>query len=109
MDDEKLQVMECVVQKDFKNLQGRSVCMDCVIRDTRGRRYDVEIQQDKEGASPKRARYHSSLMDMSLLEPVQGFEELPESVVIFITCGDVYGEGNAICHVDRTIRETDVS
>ena len=42
MDDEKLQVMECVVQKDFKNLQGRSVCMDCVIRDTRGRRYDVE-------------------------------------------------------------------
>lgn len=97
------------MQKDFKNLQGRSVCMDCVIRDTRGRRYDVEIQQDKEGASPKRARYHSSLMDMSLLEPGQGFEELPESVVIFITCGDVHGEGNAICHVDRTIRKTDVS
>ena len=30
MDDEKLQVMECVVQKDFKNLQGRSVCMSSV-------------------------------------------------------------------------------
>lgn len=87
MDDEKLQVMECVVQKDFKNLQGRSVCMDCVIRDTRIRRYDVEIQQDKEGASPKRARYHSSLMDMSLLEPGQGFEELPEIPCIQETDG----------------------
>ena len=32
------------------------------------KRYNVEIQQENEGASVKRARYHSSLVDMDLLK-----------------------------------------
>lgn len=54
--DRTLQVAECIVQKDYKNLQGRSAVLDCVARDTRGRVYDVEIQQESEGASPRRVR-----------------------------------------------------
>ena len=56
--------------------------MDCVARDSTGKQFDVEIQQDNEGASPKRARYHSGLMDMNTLNPGQDFEELPESYVL---------------------------
>ena len=37
MGDQTLRVLECVVQKDYKNLQGRSAVLDCVIRDTRGK------------------------------------------------------------------------
>ena len=44
--------------------------LDCVARDSDGKQMDVEIQQDNEGASPKRARYHSGLMDMNTLNPV---------------------------------------
>lgn len=51
----------------LKNLQGRSAILDCVVRDGDGRQFDVEIQQDTEGASPKRARYHSGLRDMNTL------------------------------------------
>ena len=63
--------------------------MDCVARDSEGKQFDVEIQQDNEGASPKRARYHSGLMDMNTLNPGQDFDELPESYVIFITRDDI--------------------
>ena len=67
----------------------------------------VEIQQDNEGASPKRARYHSGLMDMNTLNPGQDFDELPESYVIFITMDDSLGYGLPIYHIERNIREVD--
>ena len=58
------------------------------------------------GASFKRARYHSSLMDMHSLEPGQNFDGLPEHFVIFITREDVLGSGLQIYHADRILRET---
>mgnify|MGYP000330865068 CR=1 FL=1 len=82
MEKQDLYVIDQVIQKDYKNLQGRSAVMDCVARDSTGKQFDVEIQQDNEGASPKRARYHSGLMDMNTLNPGQDFEELPESYVL---------------------------
>ena len=82
MEKQDLYVIDQVIQKDYKNLQGRSAVMDCVARDSTSKQFDVEIQQDNEGASPKRARYHSGLMDMNTLNPGQDFEELPESYVL---------------------------
>lgn len=101
MGQKELKVLECVVQKDYKNLQGRSAILDCVARDAEDRRYDVEIQNDGDAASPQRARYHSGLMDMHMLRPGQKFSELPESHVIFITEDDVLGHGLPIYHAGR--------
>ena len=105
MEKQDLRVIDQIIQKDYKNLQGRSAIMDCVARDSEGKQFDVEIQQDNEGASPKRARYHSGLMDMNTLNPGQDFDELPESYVIFITRDDVLGYGLPIYHIHRTIEE----
>ena len=105
MEKQDLYVIDQVIQKDYKNLQGRSAVMDCVAKDSAGKQFDVEIQQDNEGASPKRARYHSGLMDMNTLNPGQDFEELPESYVIFITRDDILGYGLPIYHIDRQIKE----
>ena len=105
MKKKDLHVIDQIIQKDYKNLQGRSAVMDCVARDSTGKQFDVEIQQDNEGASPKRARYHSGLMDMNTLNPGQDFEELPESYVIFITRDDILGYGLPIYHIDRQIKE----
>ena len=109
MEKQDLQVIEQIIQKDYKNLQGRSAIMDCVARDSEGKQFDVEIQQDNEGASPKRARYHSGLMDMNTLNPGQDFDELPESYVIFITRDDILGYDFPIYHIDRHIKEADDS
>ena len=105
MGKKNLRIIDQVLQKDYKNLQGRSAILDCVVRDADGKQMDVEIQQDNEGASPKRARYHSGLMDMNTLNPGQDFDELPESYVIFITRDDILGYGLPIYHIDRQIKE----
>lgn len=101
-----LKITDQIIQKDYKNLQGRSAILDCVARDLEGKQFNIEIQQDKEGATPKRARYHSALIDMNILNPGQEFKELPESYVIFITREDVLGHGFTIYHVNRNIEET---
>mgnify|MGYP004520480987 CR=1 FL=1 len=106
MKEKELKIIDQVIQKDYKNLQGRSAILDCVARDSEGKQMNVEVQQGNEGASPKRARYHSGLMDMNILNPGQDFEELPESYVIFITKEDVLGDGEAIYHINRTIEES---
>lgn len=106
MDNPTLKVTELVIQKDYKNLQGKSAILDCVAQDAKGIQYNIEVQQEKEGATPKRARYHSGLMDMNTLNPGEDFEELPETYVIFITKDDVLRKNLPIYHIRRTIEET---
>ena len=105
MEKPDLRVIDQVIQKDYKNLQGRSAIMDCIARDSENKQFNVEIQQDNEGASPKRARYHSGLMDMNTLNPGQDFDELPESYVVFITRDDILGYGLPIYHINKKIEE----
>lgn len=87
MNQKDLHVVEQVIQKDYKNLQGRSAILNCVAIDAENRQINVEIQQDNEGASPKRARYHSALMDMNILDAGQEFEKLPQKITCFLKLG----------------------
>ena len=105
MNQKNLQVLEQTLQKDYKNLQGRSAILDCVARDERARQFNVEIQGDNEGASPERARYHSCLLDMNILSPREPFTGLPETYIIFITRNDVLGYDRIICHITRKVEE----
>lgn len=107
LQNHKLFIAEHIIQKDYKNLQGRSAVMDCVARDADGQYFNIEIQQENEGASPNRARYNSGLMDMNMLNSGQDFDELTENYVIFITRNDILGYGLAIYHVERVILEVD--
>ena len=101
----QLRVISQTLQADYKNLQGRSAILDCVAVDSKHDLYNVEIQQKREGASPKRARYHSGLLDMNLLEPGEAYQKLPNSYVIFITETDALGYHLPIYHISRKIQE----
>ena len=102
----ELDILEVVVQQDLKNLQGRSLELDCLASDTEENCYNLEIQKKKQGALPERPRYHSGLIDMHSLSENQYFDTLPDNTVIFITGEDVLGEGLPIYHIDRIITET---
>lgn len=104
--EEDLIVEDVVIQRDYKNLQGRSATLDCVATDQRKRQFDVEVQQKDGGALPERARYHAGLLDMNTLMEGQDFLELPESYVIFITLNDVLREKRPICFIKRIVEET---
>ena len=104
--EEKVTVLEQVLQMDYKNLQGRSAILDCVARDRKNRIVNIEIQNEGEGASPERARYHSGLLDMNTLKARQDFEELPEKYVIFITRDDTMKMNLPIYNIRRKIVNT---
>ena len=105
LEDKELTVIDNETQMDFRNMHGRGVVLDCVAKDGSGRVINVEIQQDDEGAHPKRARYHLGVMDSNVLDTGKNFDKLPETYVIFVTLNDALGCGLPIAHIDRIIRE----
>lgn len=98
-----LTVEQVTTQKWLENVLGRSVKLDVYAVDENGKRYNIEIQNDDEGAIPKRARYHSALMDTHLLEKGQPFSELPETYIIFLTKNDYFRGGVPLYFIDRTV------
>lgn len=94
------------VQHEVKNLQGRSARLDILAVDEENRVYNIEIQRDDRGASVKRARYNSSLIDANITEPGEQYEKLNETYVIFITEHDVLKGGRPIYRIERTVQET---
>lgn len=101
-----LKVIHVNGQQDIKNLQGRSVSLDILAVDVDNKVYNIEIQRSDTGASVKRARYNSSLIDSNVTEPGEKYENLCESYIIFITENDIMKAGLPIYHVDRTVTET---
>jgi hypothetical protein len=79
--------------------------LDIYAEDSDGKVYDIEVQRADRGASPQRARFHSSVMDSRLLDKNEPFGKIAESYVIFITEHDVLGAGLALYHIERTIQE----
>lgn len=106
MDKPDLKVKKTQVQHVIKNLQGRSITLDIHATDNEQKEYDIEIQRADNGAKPKRARYHSSLLDANVLLASDETENLPETYVIFITENDVLGKDKPIYHINRYIEET---
>ena len=106
MDMPELKVMEVRTQKELNNLHGRAVHMDILAADGEGRIINVEIQRTDKGAGSRRARYHSSILDTSLLDKGEDFGKLPETYVIFITEHDVLGRGEAVYKIERCILNT---
>ncbi|MBE6095648.1 MAG: hypothetical protein E7199_09335 [Schwartzia succinivorans] len=105
MERPDLKVLSVKVQSLYKNLQGRSLTLDIDATDSKGRRFDIEVQRADSGASPRRARYHASVMDANTLQANEDFEALPELYVIFITEHDVLGGGLPLYHINRHIEE----
>lgn len=101
-----IKVQQVHTQHHIKNLQGRSVILDIHAVDGEGKQYNIEIQRSDQGAIPKRARFHSSVLDSNSLEAKQDYSQLPETYVIFITEHDVLKGNLPIYHIDRTVRET---
>ena len=100
-----LEVVEVRTQVFVENLLKRSVQLDVVATDHGGRMFNVEIQRADEGADPRRARYHSSMMDAHLLaRKGTKFYELPEAWVIFITENDIMEEGCPLYQVERRVQ-----
>ncbi|MEE1293275.1 MAG: PD-(D/E)XK nuclease family transposase [Acutalibacteraceae bacterium] len=101
-----LKVAYSHTQESIHNLFGKDVILDVFCTDIRGTTFNVEIQRSDQGAVPKRARYHASMIDSRILAPGQSYQDLPESYIIFITENDYFSQSRPLYHIERTGRET---
>ncbi len=106
LDMPDLNVLDVRTQVFVENLLNRSVRLDVLATDSVGRKFNIEIQRADKGASRKRARYNSSMMDANLLKKGEAFDNLPETYVVFITENDVMGKGKPLYQIERCILET---
>lgn len=103
-----LEVIEVAAQREYKNPVpgGRSIRLDIYARDSDGKVYDIEVQNENTGEDVRRARFHSSILDTKMLKEKQKFKEIHDSYVIFITKNDYMKMGLPMYHVERTVQES---
>ena len=102
-----IKVKSTKAQVEYKSATKRSIILDIQAEDVNGKLMDIEIQRSDRGAGVKRARFHSSMIDRSLLCKGDDFEDLVDTYVIFITENDKFNKGIPLYHIERTITEMD--
>ena len=103
-----LNIIRSETQYDLHHIAGaRSLRLDVLGTDSKGRQINLEVQRADAGATSYRARYHSSALDIEFIKPNEEVTVLPETYVIFITENDVKGKGKLIYQYER--REKDGS
>ena len=102
-----IKVKSTKAQVEYKSATKRSIKLDIQAEDVRGRLMDIEIQRSDRGSGVRRARFHSSMIDRSLLSKGKDFEDLVDTYVIFITEKDKFGMGVPLYHIERRIKEMD--
>ena len=102
-----IQVVSAKGQVVLKNPEvgGREIRLDVLAKDIDGEYINIEVQGDSDGATVRRARYHSSAIDTRILKEGQDFKELKDSYVVFIYAHDKFGKGLPIYHIERYVKE----
>jgi hypothetical protein len=86
--------------------KGRKIRVDILAKGVDGKRFNVEVQAEDSGADCRRARYHSSMVDVNMLKKGKDYRKLRDSYVIFITKNDYFEDGQPIYRVERMVCET---
>ena len=102
-----LTVTKSMTQVEKHNLFGRSVKLDVVAEDIFKTEYNIEIQRVKKGAGGRRIRYHQAMLDSHTLKNNDRFEDLPNLYIIFILEHDLFGNGEAVYKVNKTLNVKD--
>lgn len=105
LERDDIRVESTKAQVEYKSTTHRSVKLDIKAVDSTGRVMDIEVQRASKGASVRRARFHSSVIDRTLLEKGDEFDALADTYVIFITEHDKFGAGLPLYHVERKVTE----
>lgn len=107
LSDPELEILDYKTQDDMLNAPYRSLEIDVYARNAvNGTRYNIEIQKGNLDNIPKRARYHSAILDTrGGLKPGEDFDKLIDNIVIFICSDDILEKGKAVYVFNRMTDE----
>ncbi len=74
LNDKEVKVIDQKLQADYRNLHGRGAVLDCLVVDSRNRAINIELQQDNEGAHPKRMPWAKIFLSCISAEPSKKLE-----------------------------------
>ena len=85
-------ITELTPQNIVKNTYGsKGVRFDVLVKDDKQRLYNIEMQMMNEYYIVFRLRYYQGSIDVSSLESGQGYDELPDVIIIFLCSKDPLG------------------
>ena len=68
--------------------------------------FNIEMQIQPKNNLPRRTRYYHDQIDMSELQPSEGYETLPEAYVIFVCDFDPFGDDRYRYTFEEICKET---
>ena len=90
-----LAVLDVRSQERFSNIESRDAILDIVAEDTKGRKYNIEIQRADALDHKRRIRLYRAEMDSSILQKGTAVDALPDLYVIYLSETDICGSGLA--------------
>ncbi len=66
----------------------KSIRLDVYLDDDAGTVYDLEMQTSGNKNLPRRMRYYQGVIDLNLIEKGDDYDQLPESILVFICTFD---------------------
>lgn len=73
--------------------EAKSVRLDVYLDDDEGTVYDLEMQASTKKNLPRRLRYYQGVIDLNLIEKGDDYDQLPESIIVFICTFDYFNRG----------------
>lgn len=106
LNDPNLTVTGVIPQNSIRNLQGRSVRLDCLCRLGGGQFCNVEVQRADDDDHFRRARYNASCITANVTDPGQKFKNVPDVIIVYITEHDFLKRGKTIYHICNVVYES---
>lgn len=104
--DDKLVVIDVIVQSSERNLYGRSVRLDVLCTLGNGKKCNVEVQRSDNDDHVRRVRFNAANIAVKDSQSGTKFSELEDIIVVYISELDIFGGKKVLYHVDSVIRET---
>ena len=83
----------------------KGVRLDVLVKDDEKKLYNVEMQMSNDSSLVYRLRYYQGSLDITALDKGQDYDELPDTIIIFLCNGDMLGRGLPICTIQKYCTE----
>lgn len=91
-----LKIQSLTMQYEVPNIIAKGVRFDAFCIDGKGEAYDFEVQNDSEGADPRRARRNLSMMDAVYARKGTAYKDIPNICVIMFCAHDEDNSGDPL-------------
>lgn len=104
--NKKIKVVKSKTQYSIRNIEMRSIILDALIQDNKGRLYNAEVQIGNKENHERRLRSYQAGIDFSVLKKRKDFSKLADLYMLFISDFDPFELKKVHYEVESRIKGT---